>query len=192
MGDRYRVRWLLFALAALTPAWSQEVSVHLDPGSTEVNFTLGDVLHTVRGSFKLRQGDLWFDPSTGKAGGQLVVDAASGESGSHARDNRMSRNFLQTDRYPEIIFKPDRMEGKVNTPGDSQFRLHGLFTLHGATHELAMNVKSHVEADHVKANGDFDVAYQNWGIKNPSTLFLRVNDTVQIHIEAAGRLSAKR
>ena len=182
---------LLFVLAVLVPACSQSVSVQLDAFSTEVHFTLGDVLHTVHGTFKFRRGDLWFDPSTGKAGGQLVVDAASGESGNHARDSRMSKNFLQTDRYPGITFTPDRIEGNVSTPGNSEFRLHGLFTLHGVTHEITMNIKSHIQADRLTARADFDVPYEKWGIKNPSTLFLRVNDTVQIQIEAAGRLSTK-
>ena len=53
----------LFALAA--SAFAQPMHVQLDPAATTINFTLGDVLHTVHGVFKLKSGDLWFDPSTG-------------------------------------------------------------------------------------------------------------------------------
>ena len=99
-------------------ATGQELSVHLDPASTKIEWTLGDVLHTVKGTFKLKRGDLTFDPSTGKAAGALVVDATSGESGSGARDGRMHRNVLESGKYPEITFVPDRVIGKVNLEGE--------------------------------------------------------------------------
>jgi hypothetical protein len=36
----------------------------------------------------------------------------------------------------------------------------------------------------------FVVPYVAWGLKNPSTLFLRVSDKVNIDINAAGRLTS--
>jgi hypothetical protein len=33
------------------------------------------------------------------------------------------------------------------------------------------------------------VKYQEWGMKNPSTFILRVNDTVKIHVHAVGRIT---
>jgi polyisoprenoid-binding protein YceI len=176
---------LLFSCSA----FAQEVRVHLDTASTQVNFTLGDVLHTVHGMFKLKTGEMWFDPSSGKAGGELVVNAASGESGSGARDSRMHKNILESSKYADITFVPDRVEGKANLQGDSEIRLHGMFTIHGGTHEVTMNVKSHMEQQRLTASISFPVPYVQWGMKNPSTLFLRVNDTVEIAIQAAGQFS---
>ena len=88
----------------------------------QVAFTLGDVLHTVHGTFALKRGNLRFDPETGKASGEIVVDAASGESGSAARDKRMHANILESARYPEIVFRPDRVEGKSRREGASDVR----------------------------------------------------------------------
>src|ERR1700689_4318298 len=73
-----------------------EYQFHLAPGTTEVHWTLADVLHTVHGTFKLRHGDIVFDSETGKASGGVVIDAASGESGSSARDGRMPKNVLES------------------------------------------------------------------------------------------------
>jgi polyisoprenoid-binding protein YceI len=177
---------ILFLTFSCT-AFAQEVRVHLDVASTLVNFTLDDVLHTVHGVFKLKTGEMWFDPSNGKAGGQVVVNALSGESGSSARDSRMHKNILESAKYADITFAPDRVEGKVNLQGDSEIRLHGQFTIHGGTHEVTMNVKSHMEQQRLTASVTFPVPYVQWGMKNPSTMFLRVKDTVEIGIQAAGQ-----
>jgi polyisoprenoid-binding protein YceI len=101
----------------------------------------------------------------------------------------MEKNILQADLYPEIKFSPNRIEGKVNLSGQSEFKLQGLFSIHGGTHELTMSVKSEIQGDRVKATASFDVPYVEWGMKNPSTLFLRVKGTVPIEIQAVGRIS---
>jgi polyisoprenoid-binding protein YceI len=162
----------LLLLAVSGTAFSQ-THVQLDPASTTINFTLGDVLHTVHGVFKLKSG----------------VNALSGESGNDSRDSRMHKNILESAKYGEISFAPDRVEGKVNPDGDSQVRLHGQFTIHGRTHEVTMAVKSHMENQRLTATIDFQVPYVQWGMKNPSTLFLRVSDTVKIGIQTTGQLT---
>ena len=60
--------WLVSALlAGVSPAAAaQELALQLDPQHTSVIFTLGDVLHTVRGTFRLKQGSLRLDRASGK------------------------------------------------------------------------------------------------------------------------------
>ncbi len=176
------------ALVCASASLAQQTNVQLDNSASKVSFTLDSVLHTVHGTFKLKRTDLWFDASTGKAGGQLVVDATSGESGSGARDKKMHKEILESAKYPEIVFTPDRVDGKVNPQGDSDVKLHGTMLIHGGTHEVVLNAKTHVDQQELTATVDFAVPYINWGMKNPSTLFLRVNGTVDIHIEASGQL----
>jgi hypothetical protein len=50
-----------------------------------------------------------------------------------------------------------------------------------------MQVKSHIEGGRVNATADFEVPYVKWGMKDPSTLFLRVKNSVLINIVAVGR-----
>src|SRR5579859_989914 len=85
-------------------AAAQDSSFQLDPAQTAVKFTLGDVLHTVHGTFRLKRGALQLDPASGKVSGEIVVDARSGESGSTMRDRKMHKEILESDRYPEISF----------------------------------------------------------------------------------------
>ena len=151
---------------------------------------MGGTLHSVHGSFKLKRGTIRFDPASGKIGGEAVVDATSGESGSEGRDRRMHADILESARYPEIVFTPDRVEGAVARQGASQIEVHGTIRIHGAEHEVTLPV--HVEMTQM-ANGPatatihFTIPYVKWGLKNPSTLFLRVSDKVVIDIAAYTR-----
>src|SRR5271170_179326 len=126
----------VFAAAGIAAA--QDVAFMLDPQHTTINFNLGDVLHTVHGTFRLKQGSLRLDPASGKVTGEIVVDAKSGESGSGMRDRKMHREVLESDRYPEIAFHPDRVEGTVALQGKSSVRVHGVFSIHGLDHELTV------------------------------------------------------
>lgn len=174
---------LLFATAAL----AQNAVLEMDPAQTRVEFTLGDVLHTVHGTFALKRGSIQFDPATGKASGELVVDASSGASGSAARDHKMHKEILESARFPEIAFRPSRVEGRVVAEGASQVQVHGIFSIHGADHEIVMPAEVEASGGEYKLFAHFDVPYVKWGMKNPSTLFLRVNDKVAIAIHTVAK-----
>lgn len=178
---------LVFLFTA-APARAQRVDLEIDPAATTINWTLGDVLHVVHGTFLLQRGELWFDSATGKAGGLMVVNAASGESGNGARDGRMQKSVLESARYPEVIFAPDHIEGTVALTGDSDVRLHGTFTIHGGTHEMTMNVKTHAEARKLTAAISFTVPYVKWGMKDPSNFLLKVKDFVEVGIQTTAQV----
>ena len=109
--------WLTGATLAQTQ--TREISLNFVPAKTSVNFTLGDVLHTVHGSFNVKSGNVHFDPASNKISGEILVDAASGHSGSDGRDKKMHSEVLESARYPEIAFRPDRVEGRVADLGAS-------------------------------------------------------------------------
>lgn len=169
-------------------AAAQEQTFQIDPAQSTVKFTLGDVLHTVHGSFALKHGELQVQP-TGKLSGEIVVDATSGNSGSGMRDRKMNKEVLESARYPEIDFRPDRFDGEVAAQGKSSVMVHGMFSIHGTTREVTVPAQVERDGDHWTANVHFTVPYAKWGMKNPSTLFLKVNDTVEIDLSAAGSVT---
>lgn len=183
--------YFVFALLGVN-ATAADYHLELAPETTKISWTLGDVLHTVHGTFKLKRGDIHFDPDTGKANGEVVVNAASGESGSGARDGRMHKNVLESAKYPEATFAPDRVDGKVDLAGSSNIMLHGSFTIHGAAHEITVPVAITSRDHQLSAVIKFDVPYVAWGMKDPSTLFLKVHPSVEMEIETTGRLSPDR
>jgi polyisoprenoid-binding protein YceI len=179
------------AAAGEGSAFAQQFNLQLDPAQTSVKFTLGDVLHTVHGVFHMKRGALQLDRSTGKISGEIVVDAKSGESGSGMRDRKMHREVLESEHYPEISFQPDRVNGAVAAAGKSSVRVHGIFRIHGVDREIEVPAEVEMFADHWTATVHFTVPYAKWGMKNPSTLFLRVEDSVQIDLAGAGSLAQK-
>jgi polyisoprenoid-binding protein YceI len=171
---------LFLAIAAA----AQQIQVTLDPSQTKVNWTLGDVLHTVHGTFKLVSGNIVFDLRTGNASGEILVDAKSGESGNHARDGKMQKEVLESARYPEITFLPKHVSGNLSAQGSSTLQVQGVFRIHGGDHDLTLSLPVQSQGSRATATTKFDVPYQAWGMKNPSTLFLKVDTKVEIDISA--------
>jgi hypothetical protein len=74
--------------------------------------------------------------------------------------------------------------------GTSTLQVHGIFSIHGSDHELTVPVRVEIFPDHWIADTHFTVPYVKWGIKNPSTFVLRVSESVEIDVHAAGANSA--
>lgn len=164
----------------------------LDPAQSSVHWTLGSTFHTVHGTFEMKKGTLQLDPATGKASGEIVVDAASGNSGNESRDKKMHKEVLESRHYAEVAFRPDRVEGKIASQGEFTVQVHGVFLLHGSEHELTVPVKANLAGDHWAVNAKFGVPFIDWGLKNPSNFFLRVNHVVDVELELKGTLLDSR
>jgi len=169
---------------------AQQIELLVDPRSSTVRWELGGSLHTVHGTFPVTRGKVNFDATAGRAGGQIVVDAKSGESGNDSRDKKMHKDVLESAKFAEIVFHPDRVEGKVLPAGHSTIQLHGTFDIHGTQQELTIPLEVELSADHWKASGKFKIPYVKWGLKNPSNFFLKVDSVVEVAVEMSGSVQA--
>lgn len=183
MKKLFTILLLSVNLSAPSVAASQ-ATFSLDPSKTEIHYTLHDPLHTVHGTFNLKSGNLRIDPESGKASGEIVIDVTSGASGSGARDRRMHKEILESQRYPEAVFTPDRVDGHIAPQGDSQIDMHGVFRIHGADHELTLHFQVQANDRQYTASTSFTIPYVKWGMKNPSNFLLRVDDKVEINIRS--------
>jgi len=181
----------LIFFAAHPALHAQQSAVDLDPALTKIEFALSASLHTVHGSFKLKSGTIRFDPSTGVAGGAIVIDALSGESGNTGRDNRMHREILESDKFLEIILVPKQVRGALNETGFSKLEVTGQIRLHGQDHEITIPVDVQKIGQQLQLTTHFEIPYVQWGLKNPSTFILRVSDKVAIDIRASGAATRK-
>jgi polyisoprenoid-binding protein YceI len=165
-----------------------EMTLHFDPTATTVRWTLKDILHTVRGTFQLKSGLITLDEKTGVAEGEIIVETASGESGNGARDRRMQNDVLESAKYPEAIFHPQKVTGIVRDGQTQTVTVEGTFTIHGSDHPLFLQVKATQNGKVLMATTSFAVPYVAWGMKDPSTLMLRVGKTVQVDVDSRATL----
>jgi len=170
----------------LASAAGQQTSLQIDPAKTSVHFTLGASLHTVHGSFQAKVSVLQFDPASSHISGSILVDAKSGQTGNGMRDRKMHKDVLESETYPEISFRPDRVEGAVAAQGRSSVKVHGTFHIHGTDHEVEVPVDVDMGPETWSATVHFNIPYAKWGMKNPSTLFLRASEAVEIELVLAG------
>lgn len=176
----------------VTQAPHSELVLTLDPAQCKVHFTVDSSLHTVHGTFSLKSGTVHFDPQTGKAGGEIVVNATSGDSGSNSRDARMHKEILESKKYPDAVFHPSQIEGRVASIGACDVKLRGTISLHGADHELTALIHANLTSDHWTGTAKFEVPYITWGIKDPSNFFLRVKPVVNVELEMSGALNSAK
>jgi polyisoprenoid-binding protein YceI len=173
-------------------AATQELVFSLDQSQSKVHYEVDSTLHTVHGTFNLKSGILRIDPATGRAAGEIIVYATSGDSGNSSRDEKMHKSVLQSAKYSEIVFRPTLIDGKLAITGPSDVKLHGMFSLHGGDHDLVVPVHAEITGDHWKGSTKFQVPYIQWGLKDPSSFLLKVKPNVDIELELAGSLQPSR
>jgi polyisoprenoid-binding protein YceI len=174
------------AAAAELPAAG---TLKLDPARTVIAFRLAGTLHTTHGTFKLEHGIVSADPHTGAADGTIEIAATSGDSGLAARDIRMKDEILEAAKYPKIVFKPRRVDGRMEKDGEFHVSLRGVMTLHGSEHAMIINVQGRLTGQDLTATCHFSIPYVDWGLKDPSLLFLTVAKSVDLDVETAGRVT---
>ncbi len=169
---------------------AQQIRVSLEPAQTRIEWTLGATMHTVHGTFKLKYGSLTFDPKSGGAAGEIVVDATSGESGNHDRDTDMHNKVLESKRYPEITFLPRHVIGSLAEQGKSSIQVQGVLRIHGGDHDVTLSLPVEKIGSEIKASSRLTVPYQTWGMKDPSKMFLHVDSKVEVSISIVAHLTA--
>jgi polyisoprenoid-binding protein YceI len=187
----FLIAGLLASAAAL--GQSHAVAVRFDPAATQIHWTLNGNTHTTHGTFQLKGGLVTFDPETGVAQGELLVDLASGESGNKDRDAKMQKEVLESDKYPQAFFHPTKISGALK-PGSQTIPVEGTFNIHGADHPLKVEIEMKLDGNRATANAHFAVPYVAWGMKDPSNFLLRVGKEVEVEVVAQGTvegLSAK-
>ncbi len=170
------------------PLAATDMLLSLDPAATKVSFHLGATGHDVEGVLHLRTGEVRFDPDTGTATGSIVLDARRADTGSKKRDKTMHKKVLLSATHPSITFKAQRFEGTLNVDSPNDVTLHGVVALAGVEHPLTLSATVSIDGENVEAQLAINVPYVEWGLHNPSIVFLRVAKEVRVDIAAVGTL----
>ena len=178
----------VLAIPAARPARAEQSALVLDPAASRVSFTLDATGHTVEGTMALKSGRIAFDPATGAASGEIVLDLKSAQTGNNGRDKDMHAKVLETGKYPTATFRAEKVRGTVAPSGTSQITLDGTLSFHGADHKMSLPAKVAVENGRLKADTQLQIPYVEWGLHDPSMFVLRVAKVVDVKVHAAGTL----
>jgi polyisoprenoid-binding protein YceI len=181
----------VFALiVTLAPALSaQRQTLVVNPDASEVKITLKTTHEVVNGTFHVQSGSIEFDPSAAKLSGSVVVLAGSGKTGNDTRDKRMNKEILLVEQHSTVSFEPKSYTGTLAPSGDSTIQVSGIFTLLGTPHEITVPMNIRLEGSSATAKAHFVVPFIQWGLKDPSILFWKVDKEVAIDLSLSGRVS---
>jgi len=179
---------LVVAAGFAGSAVAGERLVRLDPAQTQISFDLGATGHDVHGAFSLQTGEIRFDPATGEASGSISVNARNAETGNKKRDKTMHNKVLESEQFPLFEFTASRVEGRIVEGQASDVALVGTLSIHGEEHPFTMPTRVTADGDRFQATTTFPIPYVEWGMHNPSILFLRVAKQVAVTVETAGTI----
>ena len=169
-------------------ASANTVTIHLDPEATTIRFTLKSLLHSARGTFKLKGGDVVTNPATGLAQGEVLIDAASVSTGDAGRDEKWRKDILGSTTYPAIIFHPTKIEGMKAAKTAQQLKASGTLTVRGQDHPVDMILTMTADGKNVTLSTHFVVPYVQWGLQQASAGIVRYDKQIVLDVDAKGFL----
>lgn len=167
---------------------ARQIVLSFNPDQSKINWNVDSTLHEVHGTFRLKSGSLQIVPDGGKASGEIIVAATSGESGNTSRDARMHKEIIESPKYPDAVFRAAGFDGTLNISGASDVTLRGTIVIHGSEHPLSIPVHAELTANSWKGTGKFTVPYTQWGMKDASNFLLKIKPQVFVEVEFAGTI----
>jgi len=177
------------AIAADSVPQGKLAVLEMDPAKTTITYSLEGWPHHTQGTFTLKHGVIRVDPQTGKMGGVITVDAASGNSGHSVRDERMKSSVLEVSRFPEISFSPQQVVSHGNVEREFPVTVRGLMSLHGAEHDFTIKATVRRDGNNVTIHCNFAIPFVEWGLEDPSILMFKVSKEVYVQVTTNARLS---
>jgi polyisoprenoid-binding protein YceI len=164
----------------------------VDTAHSEVSFTVRHMVFAkVRGHFKTWTVALGYDPQNPtKSTVQVEIDAASIDTHEAQRDGHLkSADFLDTEKFPKIVFKSKRIE----PTGKGNYKIIGDLTIRGATNEVSLDVEETGRGkdpwgnDRLGFSAKGSIERSQWGLKWNQALEtggVLVADKLDIDVEA--------
>jgi len=115
----------------------------------------------------------------------FYIDLSTLNTGIKLRDEHMYEDYLEVDKYPFASLY-GKLTGITDSSGsDTQkVAVNGNFKVHGISHKIQINGNLLKENDRLIVKASWPLQLQDYKIDIPRFLFLRVNRTIHISIQA--------
>ena len=138
--------WLATATLALCALAAQAATYEIDAVHSEVGFKIRHMmLGKTAGKFKTFSGTVEYDGKDAKKWAtKAVIDVNSLDTANEKRDGHLkSPDFFDAAKYPTIEFASTKVTGWKEGKG----KLHGKFTMHGVTKDIALDLELNGETE---------------------------------------------
>ncbi|MDF1581837.1 MAG: YceI family protein [Methyloprofundus sp.] len=131
------ILWLALSVLASTPVLAVD-SYTIDSRHTFPSFEINHLGFSMqRGRFNQSSGTIQLDPEAGTGSMQIIVDAASIDTGLEELEAHLrGEDFFDTARYPKIVFSSNTLHFKEQ----QLVAVEGQLTLHGVTKPVTLTV----------------------------------------------------
>src|SRR6266404_5634030 len=124
-----------------------------------------------------------------RAGSLTVTDKNVSESDRRKIEGDMHGKVLETNLYPQIVFRSTRIMGQKTTKGAAHLQITGDLTLHGVTRPIHFEAEAERHGNQVRTSGAFSIRQTDHKIKTISVAggSVRVKDELSCHFEVLAR-----
>ena len=128
---------------------------------------------------------------------RIVVQAATLRTDSDRRDGYVRNRTLETDAYPEVVFRPTAIVWTEPPAGElrgvQDFTIAGDLTVKDETRPVVWNATAEFHEDG-RATGQASVefTFADFGMDKPSVaIVLSVEDTIRLELDFVGQFAAQ-
>jgi len=123
------------------------------------------------------------DPSARSFAVQIPMGDFEGFNSPLQREH-FRENYLETERYPDAVFKGRIIESvDLAVPGSYSVRAKGLFLLHGVERERIIECRIVVAPEGVRVTSDFHVLLEDHAIRVPRVVQQKISPEVSVGID---------
>lgn len=180
------IRLVLLSLFFI-PSWVAAAPLTVVPEKSFVQFTSKAPFETVIGKTGDVSGEVNLSGANLRSvSGTIIVKAASIKTGNRLRDKNMREDYLESAKYPEIIFKIEKVvtgPASLSKGEDSPFTLEGTFEIHGIKKKIVVPATVSLDTDGgLEVKSEFVIGLSDFQIKRPSFLIMRLAEEVTVGV----------
>jgi polyisoprenoid-binding protein YceI len=163
----------------------------IDPAQSEAHYEVGETFfqgnrfNLAIGRTKGIAGEVLVDfanPANSQIG-TIVIDVSQLTSDEGRRDNYIRNNALQSSQYPQVTFKPTKIEGIPASvkPGDQlTLKVTGDLTVKQTTKPVTFDVTLTANQDKVTGTGSTTIALSDFGVGPIQLAMLQTEDKAKL------------
>ena len=126
-------------------------------------------------------------------GSRITLQAATFTSDSDRRDGYVRSNTLNTEEFPEIVFRPTSVSGLPSplsgASGAAEFTISGDLTVLDQTIPVTWNATADF-GDTISGTATVDITFEQLNMDKPSVVVvLSVEDTISLELDFVGSLT---